>query len=698
MRTLPSFSFVIVLGCASPAAMQGAQGPEPDLARLVAALRDGPAGPRDAAIAGVVRCGPAAVPAIGVLLAQPGGGDEASTLRVAAATRALWRLTDATTALDRAARTALAKALLDLAEAEPPLPQQAGGELLRMVGLVAVDNGSVARLGVHLDRDDHRDGALWALQQIPGDAADRLVLERLADPGKAPRAAFVKIAGARRIGRAYPPLARLLNSAPPEELPAIRAALAECQDASAGAIMNNAVVRDLPGAAVDYLRWYQLHAASGGSAVPYHHVWRQLLRHEAADVRAAAAAALAGNAEDLPGLIAALGDADAAVRHAAREALAADTNADAALFAAHPEASPAVRAGILLALADRHHARALELAREDLAHEAATVRCAAVEVIALTGEAEDEDEDALFTAAGDEDGAVRAAAARGLSSCATRRQQEGDRDGALRLLHRMLAAGGDIELLRDAIARTGRLGAAESLVALEPLAGEASLREHVLEARLQIARALPEAGKAQAIAVLQDTFAATNNKNRRNQALQLLQRHGVDTAPLLRARGFVARWHVLGPWPGAGSKAELGTHPFGDQPPDLQAAVAQGDRQLRWQLRTTEDADGLVDLGFLKPRDNVSAFAFCTLQVPAATDATLALGSDDGVALWLDGKLVHNHQVARGVTVDEDKVQVHLHEGPNTILLRIDQGAGDFGFCLRVLGPDGKPLLLQQVH
>jgi hypothetical protein len=119
--------------------------------------------------------------------------------------------------------------------------------------------------------------------------------------------------------------------------------------------------------------------------------------------------------------------------------------------------------------------------------------------------------------------------------------------------------------------------------------------------------------------------------------------------------------------------------------------------ELRWQHRHTDDPDGLVDLGFLKPRDNVSAFAMWRFRTTEDLDVTLALGSDDAVAVWLDGALVHANWTARGVHVDEDKVKLHLTADVHTLLLRIDQGGGDFGFCLRILDHGGTPRRFQTV-
>ncbi len=72
--------------------------------------------------------------------------------------------------------------------------------------------------------------------------------------------------------------------------------------------------------------------------------------------------------------------------------------------------------------------------------------------------------------------------------------------------------------------------------------------------------------------------------------------------------------------------------------------------------------------------------------------AILQLGSDDGVKVWLNGKLVHAKNVARGVSPDEDKIAVTLRDGANELLLKVTNGAGDWGAIVRFVREDGKPL------
>ena len=80
------------------------------------------------------------------------------------------------------------------------------------------------------------------------------------------------------------------------------------------------------------------------------------------------------------------------------------------------------------------------------------------------------------------------------------------------------------------------------------------------------------------------------------------------------------------------------------------------------------------------------------LHVDAACAAVLAIGSNDGVRVWLNGQLVHETNDGRPLTPDQDAVPVDLAAGWNTVMLKVINHGGDWGATLRVNDADGNPL------
>jgi len=84
------------------------------------------------------------------------------------------------------------------------------------------------------------------------------------------------------------------------------------------------------------------------------------------------------------------------------------------------------------------------------------------------------------------------------------------------------------------------------------------------------------------------------------------------------------------------------------------------------------------------PPDNKVAYAYTTVKREEAGDALLAVGSDDGIRIWVNGKLVHDHLVARGLHFDDDIVPVRFREGNNHILVKVENRHAGWGFAMRI--------------
>ena len=93
--------------------------------------------------------------------------------------------------------------------------------------------------------------------------------------------------------------------------------------------------------------------------------------------------------------------------------------------------------------------------------------------------------------------------------------------------------------------------------------------------------------------------------------------------------------------------------------------------------------DGQIDLGahYSGAYDSV-AYARVVLQAERATTLHLAMGSDDGLAVFLRGKRVFAHDVLRGLKRGEDEVELPLAAGRNELLFKVTQAGGDFALAV----------------
>ena len=90
--------------------------------------------------------------------------------------------------------------------------------------------------------------------------------------------------------------------------------------------------------------------------------------------------------------------------------------------------------------------------------------------------------------------------------------------------------------------------------------------------------------------------------------------------------------------------------------------------------------------------ENRVAYLRTKVWSPAKQEATLEIGSDDGVKVWLNEEVVHAKNVLRGVKPGEDKIAIRLQKGWNPLMLKVTQGAGGWGACARLRDAAGGDL------
>jgi serine/threonine protein kinase/formylglycine-generating enzyme required for sulfatase activity/tetratricopeptide (TPR) repeat protein len=152
---------------------------------------------------------------------------------------------------------------------------------------------------------------------------------------------------------------------------------------------------------------------------------------------------------------------------------------------------------------------------------------------------------------------------------------------------------------------------------------------------------------------------------------------------------YQSGWWVVGPYPEdlrASYPPEKDPNPF--RPVAAVPLPGADDKKvpadLRWRTATA-DARGFIDLGALFDQaEHISAYALTRIYCPDKRPATILLGSDDTVRLWLNGRMMHEYAEPRGAVPDNDAVLVTLQPGWNTILAKVVNITGAHALYLRV--------------
>jgi alpha-galactosidase len=171
-------------------------------------------------------------------------------------------------------------------------------------------------------------------------------------------------------------------------------------------------------------------------------------------------------------------------------------------------------------------------------------------------------------------------------------------------------------------------------------------------------------------------------------------RQNWDAAQAKAAEDCIRQWHIIGPFvsdtPGTISldfptPVDAALRPDGSV--DLDAGYTVNGAPMKWKP-VTADKRGFVNLGKHAGKTEWAvAYGYAEVESVHPRDVVLKCGSDDGIRIWLNGQLVHNHETVRNYSLGADQVPVHLPQGINRILVKIDNKRAGWGFGIAVPKP-----------
>ena len=146
-------------------------------------------------------------------------------------------------------------------------------------------------------------------------------------------------------------------------------------------------------------------------------------------------------------------------------------------------------------------------------------------------------------------------------------------------------------------------------------------------------------------------------------------------------------FYHLGPFTGVGLSQKAG--PELEKVFDPNKSFKHQNKEIRWQAKPEWNEGKLY--GSVFSGDNTSNYLLKEITATAPIDIPLSLGSDDGIRVYLNGKIVLDNNVGRGAAPDQDKIILSLKKGLNLVLVKIHNGGGVSGFYYK--SGAGKPLV-----
>ena len=144
-------------------------------------------------------------------------------------------------------------------------------------------------------------------------------------------------------------------------------------------------------------------------------------------------------------------------------------------------------------------------------------------------------------------------------------------------------------------------------------------------------------------------------------------------------------WNLIGPF----DNTDLARHDVVYPPEvsiDLAATYTGKDgRKVQWQSFAHAGWGPISLKRFGDEADNTNGIAYLYREVVAdrTADVTFEFGSDDGLKLWFNDRLLIDIDAYRGLNVQDHTVVVPVTEGRNTLLAKITQGVGGWDYQMR---------------
>jgi hypothetical protein len=211
-----------------------------------------------------------------------------------------------------------------------------------------------------------------------------------------------------------------------------------------------------------------------------------------------------------------------------------------------------------------------------------------------------------------------------------------------------------------------------------------------------------------ALAVYTKAFDAARDADQVRVAATKLKSLGREVS-IAEQMGFLVDWHIVGPFDGPEFNAFTSVFPPEKNVGaiDLAASYDGARGKVSWKRHRTPDDFGTVDLvKAVAATDDAAAYAFASIESPAAREVQIRGGADDNFTIWLNGERVFaKDEWQNGTRLDRFIVPVRLRAGRNEILVKVCQGpkyrdpamANPWSLQLRICDPTGRGIVFPTV-
>jgi hypothetical protein len=137
-------------------------------------------------------------------------------------------------------------------------------------------------------------------------------------------------------------------------------------------------------------------------------------------------------------------------------------------------------------------------------------------------------------------------------------------------------------------------------------------------------------------------------------------------------------WHWIGPFANSGEDAFDLSYPPEKEINLTKSYEGRDGKLVSWKEFKNFAIGAAVNLKLFPRTDNCFVYVYREIDVQKPVELPVSLGSDDSIALWLNGEKLVADNAVRGVAPDQDEALLKLKAGKNQLLIRVGNLAADF--------------------
>ncbi len=167
----------------------------------------------------------------------------------------------------------------------------------------------------------------------------------------------------------------------------------------------------------------------------------------------------------------------------------------------------------------------------------------------------------------------------------------------------------------------------------------------------------------------------------------------------IKVKEYILDWIICGPCPNSDSGTRLSFDYLrgeSDVSPSEEEPISDW-KWKRFRIIDPLDNNNLNSGDAYGPQTDCVIYAFVYIYSQINQKVSLLIGSDDGIAVWMNGEKVLFNDTVRKMVPDTDVVPITLKLGYNKLLLKISQSTDNYGFCSRFVTKDKKDVENLQV-